>query len=321
MPDTRFASYLRDPQHMPDLPLVSAIIIFLNAERFIREAIESVLEQRYISWELILVDDGSSDRGAAIAEAYVRRFPDKVRYVSHPGGVNRGMSASRNLGIRCSRGHYIGFLDADDVWLPHKLAEQVEILEAHPTAGMTYGRGLIWHSWTGNGSENPDSFVDLGVVPNTLIQRPHLLPLLLENKAQTPMSGNALMRRSAVQRVGGFEESFRAMYEDQVFFAKLELHYDVFVADACWMKYRQHSASCTGTVSASGSYLAERLPFVLSVRGYLEEQSVPEDSAVRQALQSQLRLYRCPRMDVLRSTLRRLMRGAYTHIRADRIWR
>jgi len=105
--------------------MISIITIFLNAERFIREAIESVFAQTYDDWELVLVDDGSSDASTAIARRYASEYPEKVRYLDHDGHENRGMSASRNLGVRNATGHYIGFLDADDVWLPHQLEGQV----------------------------------------------------------------------------------------------------------------------------------------------------------------------------------------------------
>src|SRR5438128_12540181 len=97
-------------------PLVSAIIIFLNAEQFIQEAIESVFAQTYDNWELLLVDDGSTDGSTAIARSYLERHPRRVRYLEHSEHANRGMSASRNIGSRYARGEYIAFLDADDVW-------------------------------------------------------------------------------------------------------------------------------------------------------------------------------------------------------------
>ena len=106
---------------MPERPLVSAVVIFLDAEEFIEEAIESVFAQTYDRWELILVDDGSTDRSTEIARSYAERHPDRVSYVTHPGRVNRGMSASRNRGVEVSSGELIAFLDADDVWLPAKL--------------------------------------------------------------------------------------------------------------------------------------------------------------------------------------------------------
>jgi glycosyltransferase involved in cell wall biosynthesis len=89
---------------MSNQPLVSAVIVFWNAERFIYEAIESVFAQAYDYWELVLVDDGSSDGSTAIAQQYAGQCPEKVRYLEHPWHANRGMSASPNLGIRYAQG-------------------------------------------------------------------------------------------------------------------------------------------------------------------------------------------------------------------------
>src|SRR5215208_465500 len=102
-------------------PRVSAIVIFLNAGPFFEEAIESILVQDYDDWELLLVDDGSTDGSTEIARRYADGDPSRIRYLTHPGGENRGMSASRNLGVRQARGEYVAFLDADDTWLQGKL--------------------------------------------------------------------------------------------------------------------------------------------------------------------------------------------------------
>src|SRR5262245_1282954 len=102
-------------------PRVTAIIIFFNAKKFLREAIESAFAQTLDSWELILVDDGSTDGSSQIAQEYVANHPERVRRLEHADHRNCGMSISRNLGIRHATGEYVAFLDADDVWLPHTL--------------------------------------------------------------------------------------------------------------------------------------------------------------------------------------------------------
>ena len=94
---------------------------------FIREAIESVLAQDFTDFELILVDDGSTDGSSALARGYAENFPGKISYLEHANHRNRGMSASRNLGIRHALGAYISFCDADDAWIPGKLSEQLAI--------------------------------------------------------------------------------------------------------------------------------------------------------------------------------------------------
>ena len=90
-----------------------SVVILLNAERFIEEAIESVFTQTHGSWELLLVDEGSTDSGTRRPLEYTERRPGRVRRLEHRGHKNRCMSASRDLGIRCAEGAYTAFLDAD----------------------------------------------------------------------------------------------------------------------------------------------------------------------------------------------------------------
>jgi glycosyltransferase involved in cell wall biosynthesis len=106
-------------------PLVSAVTIVRDGVRFLAEALESALGQSYSDLELVVVDDGSTDRSAEIAGRYVKSEPGRVRLVRQPDGVSRGMSAARTLGVRAAQGDFIGFLDADDLWLPEKIAEQL----------------------------------------------------------------------------------------------------------------------------------------------------------------------------------------------------
>src|SRR5438874_2256824 len=81
-------------------PLVSVVLIFFNAVKFLDEAIQSVYAQDYQHWELLIVDDGSTDASSQIARRYAESYPEKIRYLEHAQHENRGMSASRNLGIR-----------------------------------------------------------------------------------------------------------------------------------------------------------------------------------------------------------------------------
>jgi glycosyltransferase involved in cell wall biosynthesis len=226
------------------VPRVSAIIIVFNGETYIAEAIDSVLTQDFADWELIVVDDGSTDRTRDIAQTYVDAQPERVRLLRHPDNGNHGMSATRNLGIAEARGEYVAFLDADDIWLPDKLSEQVKLMDSQRTAAMVYGRTLIWNEWDSS-SGKKDHFYDLGVEPNALYAPPRLFFQLLENIRQTPTTCNAIMRRDAMLEVGGFDPSFRDMFEDQIFFAKLLLSYPAYVSGECWAKYRQHGSAAS----------------------------------------------------------------------------
>lgn len=240
---------------MTSKSLISGIIIFLNGEKFIDEAIASVFAQTYDNWELILVDDGSTDNSSAIAKKYTQQYPEKVRYIEHPNHENRGMSASRNLGISNAKGDYIAFLDADDIWLPPKLEKQVAILQSYPQAAMVYGPTQMWYSWSGNPEDiTRDRYRYLGVKPDTLVPPLTLIPIFLRGKAETPGTCGVLIKREVVEAVGGFEDNFRAMYEDQAFFAKICLKYPVFIESGSWDKYRQHSNSTCYIAMQSGEY-------------------------------------------------------------------
>lgn len=278
---------------MPNQPLVSAIIIFWNGDRFIREAIESVLDQTYPAWELLLVDDGSTDGSTAVARRYAERDPARVRYLEHPGHANLGMSASRNLGIRHARGPYLALLDADDVWISTALEEQVTILEAHPEAAMVYGPIQWWHSWTGSPDDRDRDYVErLGVPPDTVLPPPGPLPLFLRDQAAVP--SGVLVRRETAERVGGFEDAFRGEYEDQVFCAKVCLNAAVIASGQCWYRYRQHPDSCVLRGQRTGETHAARLRFLGWLDAYISGRNL-RAPGVRPALRVELWRSRHPR--------------------------
>jgi glycosyltransferase involved in cell wall biosynthesis len=253
-------------------PEVTAIIIVKDGEAFLGEAIDSVLGQVGAEPELVVVDDGSVDRTAEIVRNYERRYPGRVRLVSHPGGENRGMAASRNLGIAHARGRFIAFNDADDVWEPTKIAEQVALFEAHPEVGLIYGRVLIWHSWS-PGSTVEDHFVPLGVEPDRVQPPLVLFELLMENRCQTPTPCCSMIRRTVFDRLGGFEPRFRAMFEDTTFFAKALATTPVYVSGRQWAKYRQHPQSATAVSARAGRDDRARVRFLFWLRRSIRDHS------------------------------------------------
>lgn len=252
---------------MNDRPLVSVIIIFLNAEKFIGEAIESVLNQTYQHWELLLVDDGSSDGSTAIALSAARARPENVRYLEHPSHANRGMSASRNLGIAEALGHYVCNLDADDVLEARALEEQVAVLEFHRDAAMVYGPYRGWISWSGQ-PKSCDFIAPLPVSPNQLVAPPMLLSLFLKEDGVIPTG--ALFRREVLVRIKGYEESFRTAFEDAVVHAKICLEWPVYVAGNCWYRYRQHPESCLAVVSRAGDLQKSREGYLAWLQSYIK---------------------------------------------------
>lgn len=304
-------------------PLVSCIIIFFNpGEKFFIEAIESVFAQTYDHWELLLVDDGSTDESTKIACRYAQQYPNKVCYLHHDGHQNRGMSATRNLGIHHSQGEYIAFLDADDIWLPQKLEKQVAILESQLEAGMVYGSTLMWFSWIGNSQQTKRDFRRcLGVEPDTLVQPPTLIKLFLADKAKTPGTCSVLLRRELIKNVGGFEESFRGMFEDQAFFYKVCLKAPVFIESGCWDKYRQHLNSSCYVAEALGEYNSHKLnsaqlTFLHWFKNYLSEQEV-NNMEVWQELNKLLWAYKHKKLYYLSQNFRYIWR--FVKRRAQRL--
>ena len=233
--------------HTGAVPIVSVVMPFLNEERYLEEAVQSIRDQQLTGWELILVDDGSTDRSTRIARDLVAR-DERIRYVDHPSHENRGMSASRNLGAAHTTAPYIGFLDADDVSVPERLAEQVDLLEKMPDVALVDGAILYWSSWD-PASTRADRVRLTGGIAERRLDPPEPL---LEIYPLGPAAGagvTGLVRRSVFEAVGGFEERFRGLYEDQAFLAKVWLRYPVYFSSRPWYHYRQHDASCSRRTS------------------------------------------------------------------------
>jgi glycosyltransferase involved in cell wall biosynthesis len=188
------------------------------------------------------------------------------------------MSASRNLGLREANGHYIAFLDADDVWLPAKLERQVALLDARPDVAMTYGATLYWHSWDTTSAE-PDYLIAPGVASAEVFDAPKLLTHFLERKMNMPCMGSMLIRREAVLAFGGWEDEFTGLFEDQVFFSKLCVGNGVLATNDCWDKYRQHENSSCSIGARSGELVQARARFHDWLARYLTKLGLRESAA------------------------------------------
>lgn len=268
--------------------LVSVVIPFLDPQpQFLREAIEGVLAQTYPSWELLLVDDGSREDSAVLAQQFAKQYAGRIKYLEHEGHRNRGLSASRNLGISHAHGEYLAMLDADDLWLPQKLEEQIAILDRNPTVGMLYGPSLYWFSWTGRPEDQSlDYMPALGVLPDAVLRPPTLLTSMLRGDASVPCPCSVVVRHTTVNQVGGFHEGFTGLYEDQVFFAKISLHAPVYAAGKCWDRYRRHPQSLCATASRADE-IAARRTFLHWLKSYTLQagmQHAPIYKAVTQGL-------------------------------------
>jgi glycosyltransferase involved in cell wall biosynthesis len=205
-------------------PTVSVIIPTYNCDRYIVQAVESVLEQKDCSYEIIVIDDGSTDS----TEAVLSTYGDRLRYVKQK---NQGVAAARNHGIATAKASLIAFLDADDYFVPGKLARQAEILIQRPDLGMVHSG---WQRVDAEGNKLLD------VHPWEYIPE-----LDLENWLRwKPVLPSAMMfRREWLQYVGGFDPRFPPA-EDTNLVLKLALK----GCKTAWLRqitvyYRQHDAS------------------------------------------------------------------------------
>jgi len=197
--------------------LVSVIIPAYNAENYLAEAVESALGQTYRPIEVIVVNDGSTDRTAQIAE----RFGDRIRYTCRTNG---GIGAARNTGVRLARGAFISFLDADDLWTADKLALQVSILQGDSSLDMMFAHVELFHS--------PE--LDAEVTRQIEIRQ----PIMAGHHA-----GTMLIRREAFQRVGFFNESLDVGEFIDWYARARELGLSLFMCPEVLMKRRLHTTN------------------------------------------------------------------------------
>ncbi len=195
-------------------PLVSVVIPVFNGERYLRDAVQSVLDQRYAPLEIILVDDGSTDGTATVAQS----LPEAVSYLHQ---TNQGPAAARNRGIEHARGGLIAFADADDLWPPAKLELQLPYLINEPAIEIVMGRIQLL-SETG-----------------------------LTESAFSVNLGCAVIRKSVFDRVGLFDESMRFSEDVDWFMRARESGAAIMTIDTVTLFYRQHEQNMTRGKSTS----------------------------------------------------------------------
>jgi glycosyltransferase involved in cell wall biosynthesis len=206
------------------MPLISVIIPAYNSSKTIQQTIESVLNQTFTDFELLVIDDGSQD---ATLEVVKRISDQRLQIFSYP---NAGVSVTRNRGLAKAVGEYISFLDADDLWTPDKLDAQLNALQANPQAAVAY-------SWT-DYIDECDRFLYPGshITANGDVYAKLLLGDFLEN------GSNALVRRAALIDVGGFDESLVGP-EDWELFLRLAANYHFVAVPHPQILYRLSTTS------------------------------------------------------------------------------
>jgi len=170
---------------------VTVVIPAYNASQYLAESINSVLKQSIVNFELLIIDDGSTDDTADIANRYVHA-DERVKLISQS---NRGVSAARNFGIQSAHGELIAFLDADDWWLEKKLALHLQHFSSNPNLAISYGRvGFL--------RPNGDAMKGISNAPLKVLS-PHIF--LYENPTIT--TSNLVVRKEVFDQVGYFDES------------------------------------------------------------------------------------------------------------------
>ncbi|MGD1703491.1 glycosyltransferase [Dapis sp. BLCC M229] len=201
------------------MTLISVVIPVFNGQNTIKKTIESVLNQTWKDYELIIINDGSTDS----TEEVISNISDpRIKVFNYP---NAGPSASRNRGTTIASGKYISFIDADDLWTPDKLEKQLQKLEENPQAKLAY-------SWT-NYIDESDNFLYPGghITANGNVYEKLLLNNFLEN------GSNPLIDRQALIEIGGFDESLFAAEDMDVWF-KLAFKYEFVAVPSPQILYR-----------------------------------------------------------------------------------
>lgn len=168
------------------MPRVSVIIGLYNCEKTLDQALQSVLDQTYTDWELILCDDASTDQTAAIAGQYAARYGDRVRLLRND--VNRKLAYSLNRCLECCRGEYIARMDTDDICLPTRFEKQVAFLDAHPEYAMVACRAIIFDENGERGVRETEGEPDL---KSYFTRNPY-------------MHSTIMMRKTAYDLLGGY---------------------------------------------------------------------------------------------------------------------
>jgi glycosyltransferase involved in cell wall biosynthesis len=211
---------------------VSVIVPAYNAATYLAAAIESVIRQTYQDWEVIIVDDGSSDETGAVACSYASLLPDKIRYVYQP---NRGLPAARNIGIRIAQGEFVALLDADDVWLPLRLERSVAALKSDAGVGLVHAR-VARINEQGHVIDYPFAgreYQSGRIARHIYTRRAHI------------MCPTVTFRMSCVDKGGPFDETLRAA-EDRDLWFRIAQRFNVAYVDEVLAYYRLSPTSMSG---------------------------------------------------------------------------
>lgn len=203
------------------MPEISVIIPAFNSADYIGEAIRSVLAQTYTNFELIVVDDGSTDATPEI----VREFGHEVTYVRQENG---GAASARNHGIRIAKGEFIAFLDADDTWEPDKLEKQINLFKDDPGLGMVFTENKLF--------DEEGEYCDSLDKKNRLMSGDLAQSIFMSSGVATP---TVMVRSEVFRKLGTFEESL-SQSEDDNMWIRITSNYKGMLIDEPLVRIREH---------------------------------------------------------------------------------
>ena len=225
------------------MPIISVVIPAYNAEKWISQTIKSVQQQTFSDWEIIVIDDGSTDSTLEILKGIV---DERLKVFSYENG---GVSVARNRGLAHSAGEFIAFLDADDLWTPDYLELHLAALKQHPEADVAY-------CWTARIDEKGDF---LSTKPPVFFQGNVYPQLLVKSFLDC---GSLLIRQQAIQSVGEFDPCLK-LGEDWDYWLRLARHSHFVLIPKVQLLYRQWSDSTTSKLHLEKLEQYEKARFII----------------------------------------------------------
>lgn len=191
--------------------MFSVIIPTYNSSKYIKECIDSVLAQKYVNFEILVVDDGSTDETIFL----IQKIKVPIILLSQK---HKGVSAARNLGILHARGQYVAFLDADDKWCPLKLFEQKNMFQKFPKVGLIFTENLIETACKAKNATSFNKYINLmnGDLTRNILLHSYLV------------TSTVSIRKSVILKVGFFEESLTTAEDDNMWL-RIAYSYDVLL--------------------------------------------------------------------------------------------
>lgn len=246
-------------------PTVSVCIASYNHAEYLGEMLDSVLAQTYKDFEVIVVDDGSTDNSLQILEDYARRF-DNVKVFTHPNRENRGISATANLAISKAQGEFVSFIGSDDVWYPDIMELQLRAFRKDPGVGLVYGRSYL----ISKNGEMRD-----GIFGRDITQSPSPLEELVAENVMPALT--IMVKRECMDQFGGFNENL--VYSDWELSIKVLSRFKAAFVDKPLGKYRIHDRNTsTGSGVAAEKVFSDSRAVLLSIKSEVDSFDGESDS-------------------------------------------